>query len=186
MSSFVLVHGSWHGAWCWYKVAPRLRGLGHKVFAVDMPGHGRNPKPPQGIGLGDYFDAIVKAVDRAAEPVVLVGHSRGGIAISQAGEARPDGIARLVYLAAYMLRSGETVLDVAAGDADSRYPLPAGDSARQRQRTIVINVRRSNAYQVDLAHQLARQRNWQSRPTDRCEFLPRRGRRPECDIAGVA
>ncbi len=119
MSSFVLVHGSWHGAWCWYKVAPRLRELGHEVIVPELPSHGRDRTPAQEVGMEDYVDAVAAAIDRASRPVVLVGHSRGGIVISQAAEARPEGVRTLVYLAAYLLRDGETVLDWAPSDTGS-------------------------------------------------------------------
>ena len=119
MSSFVLVHGSWHGAWCWYKIAPRLRALGHEVIVPDLPSHGRDRTPPEQVTLDDYAARILEAIDRASEPVVLVGHSRGGIPISAAAEVRPDGIRTLVYLAAYLLRDGESVLDWAPTDAAS-------------------------------------------------------------------
>jgi pimeloyl-ACP methyl ester carboxylesterase len=120
MSSFVLVHGSWHGAWCWHKVEPRLRALGHRVEAIDLPGHGRDRRADLGsISLDDYVAAIGAAIKRADEPVVLVAHSRGGIAASQAAERFHEQIGRLVYLAAYLLADGETVLDHAPLDGDS-------------------------------------------------------------------
>jgi pimeloyl-ACP methyl ester carboxylesterase len=120
MSSFVLVHGSWHGAWCWYKVEPRLRALGHQVEAIDLPGHGRDRRAALGaIGLDDYVAAIGDAIERAEEPVVLVAHSRGGMAASQAAERFHDRVGRLVYLAAYLLADGETVLDHAPLDDES-------------------------------------------------------------------
>ena len=46
MSTYVLIHGSWHGAWCWYKITPRLEAAGHKVVVPDMPSHGRDWRPP--------------------------------------------------------------------------------------------------------------------------------------------
>ena len=119
MSSFVLVHGSWHGAWCWYKVAPRLRALGHEVIVPELPSHGRDRTPPQEVAIEDYVDCVASAIDCAREPVVLVGHSRGGLAISQAAEARAERVRTLVYLAAYLLRDGETVLDWAPSDTGS-------------------------------------------------------------------
>lgn len=119
MSNFVLVHGSWHGAWCWYKVVARLRALGHHVDAVDLPGHGRDRTAPSEITLDSYTERVAEAIDRAPGPVVLVAHSRGGIPASQVAEQRCDRIGRLVYLAAYLLADGETVLDHAVHDSDS-------------------------------------------------------------------
>ena len=131
MSSFVLVHGSWHGAWCWFKVAPRVRALGHEVIVPELPSHGRDRTPPAEVGMDDYVAAVVAALERTTEPAVLVGHSRGGISISQAAEARPDLVRNLVYLAAYLLRDGETVLDWAPSDSGSLV-IPNLDIAEDR------------------------------------------------------
>ena len=119
MSSFVLVHGSWHGAWCWYNIVARLRALGHYVDAVEMPGHGRDWTPSAAVTIDDYTERIHTAIDRAPGPVTLVAHSRGGLAITQAAEGKHDRILVLVYLAAYLLADGQSVLDVAPADTDS-------------------------------------------------------------------
>ena len=119
MSTYVLIHGSWHGAWCWYKIVPRLRAAGHRVVAPDMPGHGRDHTPLGGITMDDYVACITSVLDAADEPVVLVAHSRGGIAITQAAEARADSVRTLVYLAAYLVPSGETLIPLAFSDTDS-------------------------------------------------------------------
>jgi pimeloyl-ACP methyl ester carboxylesterase len=119
MSNFILVHGSWHGAWCWHKIVPRLRALGHSVEAIDIPGHGRDWTNPAEITLETYSECIAKAIDRAPGPVVVVAHSRGGIPTSHAAEQRHEQISHLVYLAAYLLADGETVLDHVPHDTDS-------------------------------------------------------------------
>lgn len=123
MASFVLIHGSWHGAWCWFKVEARLRERGHEVIVPDLPSHGRDRTAPGEVGLEDYVERIVAAMEEAAaEPVTLVAHSRGGIPVTAAAEARPDLISGLVYLAAFLPRSGETVLDLFPNDKDSLLP----------------------------------------------------------------
>jgi pimeloyl-ACP methyl ester carboxylesterase len=119
MSNFVLVHGSWHGAWCWFKVVPRLRALGHRVEAVDLSGHGRDRADLAAVTLDDYVASIGEAIERIGEPVIVVAHSRGGIAASQAAERFHDQVERVVYLAAYLLADGETVLDHVPHDHDS-------------------------------------------------------------------
>src|SRR5690349_24977634 len=98
MSDFVLVHGSWHGAWCWHKVVPQLRALGHRVEAIDLPGHGRDRTELGSIGLEDYAASVGAAIERAEGPAVVVAHSRGGIAASQAAERCHDRIGQPVYL----------------------------------------------------------------------------------------
>lgn len=116
---FVLVHGAWHGAWCWYKVKTLLEAAGQQVTVIDLPGLGVDTTPPLEVSLASFQARIVEVLDAQTEPVVLVGHSMGGIAISAAAEARPAKIARLVYLSAFLLRSGESMFQVASADAGS-------------------------------------------------------------------
>lgn len=119
MSTFVLVHGSWHGAWCWHKLIPILERAGHRAVALDLPGHGRDWTDPGAVTMQSYVDAVCAVIDAQSEPVILVGHSRGGIVISQTAEHRPDRIRSLVYLAAYLIPNGEAMLPTALSDADS-------------------------------------------------------------------
>ena len=86
MSSFVLVHGAWHGAWCWEKVVPLLAARGHAVRAIDLPGHGRDPKPPGAVTWDDYMDRMREAIEASGEPPILVGHSLGGAVITGAAD----------------------------------------------------------------------------------------------------
>lgn len=119
MSIFVLVHGSWHGGWCWYKVVPRLERAGHRVFAPDLPSLGMDKTPVSEVSLDKWTASICAIVDAQPEPVVLVGHSRGGIIISEVAESRPERIRALVYLCAFLLRDGESVLQVVQEDGSS-------------------------------------------------------------------
>jgi pimeloyl-ACP methyl ester carboxylesterase len=106
MSVFVLVHGAWYGAWCWNKVIPILEHSGHTTIAPDMPAHGKDQTPITEITLDLYAEKICSVVNQASESVILVGHSFGGISISQAAEYCPANIKCLVYLAAFLLPSG--------------------------------------------------------------------------------
>ena len=119
MSTFVLIHGGWHGAWCWDKVAPLLEEAGHEVVRFDLPGHGEDPTPAVEVTLEGYADRIVEALDALSEPAVLVGHSLAGTAISQAAERRPEKIDKLVYLCALLLPSGRSAIEASQEDADS-------------------------------------------------------------------
>ncbi len=109
MSTFVLIHGGCHGAWCWYKIIPRLEKLGHSVIAPDLPSHGRDKTPISIVTLQAYVDTVCTILDALQEPVVLVGHSMGGGIITQTAEYRPDKIKTLVYLTALLPANGESM-----------------------------------------------------------------------------
>ncbi len=119
MSTFVLIHGGWHGAWCWDRVAPLLEQDGHEVVSLDLPGHGEDRTPAAEVTLEGYTDRVVEALDALPEPVVLVGHSLGGTAISQAAERRPGKIDKLVYLCALLLPSGKSAIEASQEDGGS-------------------------------------------------------------------
>lgn len=119
MSTYVLIHGSWHGAWCWYKIIPLLEQAGHKAIALDLPGHGRDWTAARDVSMQSYVDSVCKILDAQSEPVILVGHSRGGIVISQTAEQRPEKIRTLVYLAAFLIPNGEAMLPTALSDTES-------------------------------------------------------------------
>ncbi|MCU0341691.1 MAG: alpha/beta fold hydrolase [Spirosomaceae bacterium] len=86
-NTYILVHGAWHGAWAWKYVTPLLEAKGHKVLAIDLPGHGADKTPIVNVGLSDYTKKIVEVANAQSGEVILVGHSMGGIPISQAAEA---------------------------------------------------------------------------------------------------
>ncbi|QIN78558.1 alpha/beta fold hydrolase [Rubrobacter marinus] len=119
MSTFVLVHGAWHGAWCWEKVTPLLEDAGHEVVVPDLPGHGEDATSVSELSMQDYADRVVRVLDEQPEPVVLVGHSMGGLVISLAAEARPDRVKKLVYLTGFLLEDGKTLLSVAENDGEA-------------------------------------------------------------------
>ncbi len=119
MSNYVLIHGAWHGAWCWDKVVPLLEKEGHKVEAPDLPGHGNDKTPIPEISLQAYADRVCEILDAQSEPVILVGHSMGGVVITQAAENRPEKIKKLVYLTAFLLQNGEFLLQYGEPDKDA-------------------------------------------------------------------
>lgn len=111
MSEFVLVHGAWHGAWCWHKVVPELEALGHAVHVVELPGHGIDRTPIGEVTLNAYVERVGSVLAECGEPALLVGHSMGGIVISQAAERYPELIGGLIYLTALLLKDGESLGD---------------------------------------------------------------------------
>jgi pimeloyl-ACP methyl ester carboxylesterase len=120
--TFVLIHGGWHGAWCWEHVAPLLRAAGHAVIAPDLPSMGSDRTDAATVSLASWTRFVVDLVAQQPERVLLVGHSRAGAIISQVAEAVPERILRLVYLSAYLLPSGRSVAAEARDDPDSLIP----------------------------------------------------------------
>jgi pimeloyl-ACP methyl ester carboxylesterase len=109
---FVLVHGAWHGAWCWEKIVPLLEASGATVEAVDLPG--RDGNATAAVTLDDCVAVVRERVEAARRPVVLVGHSMGGLTVTQVAELVPERIARLVYVCAFVPGNGQTLGDLAA------------------------------------------------------------------------
>ena len=120
MSTFLLIHGAWHGAWCWKYVTPLLQDAGHKVIAPDLPGHGNDDTPYKKVTLEKYVQSVCNELDKLEEPVILVGHSMGGIIITETAERRPDKIQSLVYLCAFLPQNGESLASM-----EERNPQPA-------------------------------------------------------------
>jgi pimeloyl-ACP methyl ester carboxylesterase len=81
MSHFLLIHGAFHGAWCWHKTISELEKRGHRAAAIDLPGQGEDRTPLKQVTLEGMVDRIVETLARFPEPVVLVGHSLSGMAI---------------------------------------------------------------------------------------------------------
>jgi pimeloyl-ACP methyl ester carboxylesterase len=117
--AFVLVPGSWHGAWCWQRLEPLLSEGGHRVLVPELLGTGADATPPDEIRLDTWARQIRELLERQEQPVVLVGHSRAGVIISRVAELVPERISRLVYLAAYLLPAGASVADTARDDEGS-------------------------------------------------------------------
>jgi pimeloyl-ACP methyl ester carboxylesterase len=119
MSTYVLVHGSWHGGWCWEKIVPSLTSAGHVVRVPDLPGHGDDKTPIAAINSEGYVVRVSEILESLAEPAILVGHSMGGMVISQVAERQPDKVRALAYVAGFLLSDGQSVLDAAQTDTES-------------------------------------------------------------------
>jgi hypothetical protein len=108
---FMLIHGSWHSAWNWYRIIPLLEQMGHRVIAPDLPGMGRDKTPVEEVTFDNNVKRIIELIDAEPNQVILVGHSKNGVLISQAAEYRPDKIEKLVYLAAVLAADGKSAVD---------------------------------------------------------------------------
>jgi pimeloyl-ACP methyl ester carboxylesterase len=114
VATFVLVHGAWHGGWCWRRVARLLTGAGHDVFAPTLTGlcersHLRTPD----TALDTHILDIVNEMKwKELKNVVLVGHSYGGMVISGVAEKMEKSIASFVMLDAFMPENGQAVIDM--------------------------------------------------------------------------
>ena len=103
MATFGLVHGSWHGSWCWTKLVRELEARGHRAVAMDLPIEDPN------AGLTRYAEVVTDALRDVDGDVVLVGHSFGGSTIPLVAHRRP--VARLVFLCALVPRPGASAAD---------------------------------------------------------------------------
>jgi pimeloyl-ACP methyl ester carboxylesterase len=110
MATFVLVHGAWHGAWCWRRVLPRLWSAGHRAHAVTLGGVGERAHEPAASITLDTHLADVAAVLEAEElqDAVLVGHSYGGLLVTGVAARHAARVRHVVYLDGVLPRSGES------------------------------------------------------------------------------
>jgi pimeloyl-ACP methyl ester carboxylesterase len=110
---FVLIHGGFHGAWCWQRLIPQIERLGHSAIAIDLPQHGERAQDPTS-SVKERGDAILDVLESGD---VLVGHSGGGYDVTVAADRAPEKIRHIVYLAAGLPLEGRTVLEATGGAA---------------------------------------------------------------------
>jgi len=124
MSHVVLVHGAFHNSRCWDLIVPSLEAAGHTVTAIDLPGHGEDSTPLESVTLEAYAAKVLSVLEQSSEPVVLVGHSMGGVVITQAADtfmSNGGDLDQLIYVAAFVPRNGQSLVDLA------NQPEGAGD-----------------------------------------------------------
>jgi pimeloyl-ACP methyl ester carboxylesterase len=120
MARLVLVHGAFGGAHVWEPVTPGLQAAGHTVEAFDLPGQGQDPTPVAQASLDTYAAKVIDVLSQGP-PAVLVGHSMGGMSVTQAAARAPELIEALIYAAAFVPENGESLIELthrpeAAGD----------------------------------------------------------------------
>lgn len=125
MSRFVIVHGAFEGAWCWEPIVDRLRAAGHTVQAPDLPGAGEDDTPVEDVTLAAYVSRVCEMLNSEPEPAVLIGHSMGGIVITQAVAECGDKVSQVVYVSAFLPKNGQSLQDLAG------LPEGAGDGVQK-------------------------------------------------------
>lgn len=142
MATFVMIHGSWHGGWCFGALRPLLAAKGHQMIAPNLPGMGGDEATLAAVTLAGWAEFTAALCREADAPVILCGHSRGGIVISQAAERAPESIAALIYICAMLIPSGKSRADMRAAN----QPNPAFDAIRlQVPHGTVIDAAGANA-----------------------------------------
>jgi pimeloyl-ACP methyl ester carboxylesterase len=113
MAVYVLVHGGWHGAWCWDKVTPLLRAAGHQVYAPTLTGLAETAHLlTADVGLDTHIQDVVGLLGKEdLHQIILVGHSYSGMVITGVADCAPDRIGLLVYLDAVVPQDGQSLAD---------------------------------------------------------------------------
>jgi len=132
MATIVLVHGAWHGGWCWKRVTPLLRAAGHEVYTPTLTGLGdRVHLLGPDITLSTHIDDVVNLLSyEDLTDVLLVGHSYGGMVITGAAEKVPERLAHLVYLDAFVPTDGRSLIDYYAPEVAERWKARACSEGR--------------------------------------------------------
>jgi len=119
-NTYMLVHGAWQAPYVWEAVRSDLVKAGNEVIVVELPGHGSDMTPPHQLSLDVYSSMVVDAFSQVDGKVILVGHSMGGMVITQVAEKVPSKIRKLVYIGAFLPSSGQSLGELANTDPDSR------------------------------------------------------------------
>ena len=122
MVTFGLVHGAYHGSWCWERLTPELERQGHRVLTVELP-----TEDPQ-AGAAEYAAVALTAFGGAGDDLVVVGHSLGGLTIPLIAAARP--VRRLIFVAGMLPRPGKSQEEVVSAEPDMVLPGPEGGAYR--------------------------------------------------------
>ena len=151
--TFVLVHGAWHGGWCWRRVADRLRAAKHVVHTPTLTGLGeRSHLLAPGVGLSTHIADIVNVIAwEELDDIVLCGHSYGGMVIAGVAERAFDKIRSIVFLDAFLARNGDALIDLVppAGQQAMREHLNAGDTTLAPRSAEAFGVNEADRAWVD-------------------------------------
>lgn len=112
MARFVLVHGAFVGAWIWEPLIDRLKAAGHSAEAFDLPGLGDDHTPVREVTLDACAARLCEVLAASPEPAMVAGNSMGGVIATQAAARCPKRVAALVYVAAFVPKDGQSLLDL--------------------------------------------------------------------------
>ena len=121
----ILVHGAWQGSWAWKRLIPLLTDAGIAADAIDLPGNGTDSTPPEKVTLDLYVKHVGAVIGAGDRPVHLVGHSGGGVVVSQVAEMFREHVSSVTYVAGMMLPDGGSFADV-VGPLAAHDPAAAG------------------------------------------------------------
>ncbi len=122
MTTYVLVHGAWHGAWCWDRISGGIEALGHKVICPDLPGSGKDNTPVTEVTLDAYVGKLSSILDGLDEKAVLVSHSMSGMVVSQTAELHPGKVSALVYVSGFLPKDGQSLLTLEESNPKPAVP----------------------------------------------------------------
>jgi len=114
MTTYILLHGAWHGGWCWGRVAPQLRASGHTVFTPTFTGvSDRAHLLSPAVDMSTHVEDVVRLIDaEGITDAILVGHSYAGMVVAGVAERRPDALKLRVHLDAFVPIDGEAAIDL--------------------------------------------------------------------------
>jgi pimeloyl-ACP methyl ester carboxylesterase len=121
MTHYILVHGAWEGSWSWDYTRPALEKQSHTVTAIDLHGSDNGLQSISNVTLDSYVETVVDAINQLDHNVVLVGHSMAGVVISHVAEQIPHKIDKLIYVAAFLLGNGDSVIEAMQRDPDGEF-----------------------------------------------------------------
>ncbi|EKU98538.1 putative hydrolase or acyltransferase of alpha/beta superfamily [Leptolyngbya sp. PCC 7375] len=144
MACYLLIHGNRHGKWAWDKVVNLLECRGHQAHAIDLPGHGDDVTPRHRLTLQDNCDAVLNYVRlNQLNNLILVGHSSGGVVLVAIAKELQDRLSALVFVAALVLRAGESQIS---------------DLSKQQQKAYRQLAESRTDYSIPISYDAARKR----------------------------
>ncbi len=138
--TYVLVHGAWQAPYVWNVVRADLEKKGNKVIVVELPGHGTDQTATYTLTLDGYRDKVIDAMSKVDGKVILVGHSMGGMVVTNVAEKVPSKISKLVYIGAFLPTNGQALIDLSNTDAGSKLGPSIVPSADQ----LTLDVKKEN------------------------------------------